>query len=137
MLFLFNDAMFDIGDARATALELGLAHGYAEETLLGMRVGKVAKMIREAIFDEPQLARTNPELGCFLAAMIAWKTDEANAMLAVAPRHAQLPTQVRLRLASVSLVTMAQLRELQSQGKLSSHAANLSVWSQAPARLRA
>lgn len=137
MLFLFNDAVFDLGDARETALETGGAHGYAPETLITMRVGAVAKLVREAVFDEPQLARTNPEVACFLAAMIAWKTDEANAMLAVASRRIQMASQVQLRLASVSLVTIQQLRELQAAGKLSSHTANLSVWSHAPARLRA
>ncbi|MEQ8405130.1 MAG: hypothetical protein RKE49_08525 [Oceanicaulis sp.] len=137
MLFLFNDAVFDIGDPRETALEAGTGHGFTDETLLKMRVGKAAKLVREAVFDEPQIARTNPEVASFLAALMAWKTDEANAMLAVASRHIQLASQVQLRLASVSLVTVQQLRELQSAGKLSSHVANISVWSQAPARLKA
>ncbi|MGJ3230293.1 MAG: hypothetical protein ACFE0P_00675 [Oceanicaulis sp.] len=137
MLFLFNDAVFDLGDPRDTALETGMAHGYAQDTLLTMRVGKAVKLVREAVFDEPQIARTNPEVAGFLAALIAWKTDEANAMLAVAPRRIQTAAQVQLRLASVSLVTIQQLRELQGAGKLSSHVANLSVWSQAPARLKA
>ncbi|MGX6647897.1 hypothetical protein ACWCOP_08140 [Maricaulaceae bacterium MS644] len=137
MLFLFNDAVFDLGDARETAMEAGTANGYAPEALITMRVGQVVKLVREAVFDEPHIARTNPEVAGFLAAMIAWKTDEANAMLAVAPRHIQLTSQVQLRLASVSLVTIQQLRELQTAGKLSSHVANLSVWSQAPQRLRA
>jgi hypothetical protein len=137
MLFLFNDAVFDIGDPRETALEAGTANGYADTTLLTMRVGKAVKLLREAVFEEPHIARTNPEVAAFLGAMIAWKTDEANALLAVAPRHIQLAGQVQVRLASISLVTVQQLRELQDAGKLSSHVANLSVWSQAPARLRA
>ncbi|MFP4518268.1 MAG: hypothetical protein ACLFQ5_02315 [Oceanicaulis sp.] len=137
MLFLFNDAVFDLGDPRDTALETGAAHGFSEETLLTMRVGKAVKLVREAVFDEPQIARTNPEVAGFLGALIAWKTDEANALLAVAPRHIQLASQVQLRLASVSLITIQQLRELQTAGKLSSHVANISVWSQAPQRLRA
>jgi hypothetical protein len=137
MLFLFNDAVFNLGDARESALEAGTANGYAPGSLISMRVGQVVKMTREAVYDEPQLARTNPEVAGFLAALIAWKTDEANAMLAVAPRHIQLASQVQLRLASISLVTVQQLLDLQSAGKLSSHVANLSVWSQAPQRLRA
>jgi hypothetical protein len=137
MLFLFNDAVFDLGDARETAMEAGTANGYTPEALDRMRVGQVVKLVREAVFDQPQIARSNPEIASFLAAMIAWKTDEANAMLAVAPRHIQLTSQVQLRLASVSLVTVQQLRELQTAGKLSSHVANLSVWSQVPQRLRA
>ena len=132
MLFLFNDVIFDLGDEQETALEAGAAHGFAQGDLYKMRVGKAVKMIREAVFDEPQLARTNPEV-----ALLAWKTGEANALLAVAPRHIDQPMQVQLRVASVSLVTMSQLRELQADGKLSSHAVNMSVWQHAPQRMKA
>ncbi|MCC5996416.1 MAG: hypothetical protein JJU18_08625 [Oceanicaulis sp.] len=137
MLFLFNDAVFDLDDARSFALESPLAEDFDPRTLLTLRVGRVVKMVREAVFDEPQLARTSPEKAAFLAALVAWKTDEANAMLAVAGRHISTPAQVQVRLASVSLITLSHLRELQELGKLSSHAANLSVWSQAPQRMRA
>ena len=137
MLFLFNDVIFDLGDEQETALEVGAAHGFAQGDLYKMRVGKAVKMIREAVFDEPQLARTNPEVAAFLAALLAWKTGEANALLAVAPRHIDQPMQVQLRVASVSLVTMSQLRELQADGKLSSHAVNMSVWQHAPQRMKA
>lgn len=137
MLFLFNDAMFDVSEPRQTALDTGARAGFVPETLDAMRIGKVVKMVREAIFDEPQLARTNPEVAHFLAAMMAWKTDEANAVLAVAPRNATLPAEVQVRLAAVSLITMTQLNQLQIDGKLSSHAVNLSVWMHAPSRLSA
>ncbi|KAA5801550.1 hypothetical protein F1654_11660 [Alkalicaulis satelles] len=137
MLFLFNDVVFDLGDARSFALESPLAGEYGQHALLTLRVGRVVKMVREAVFDEPQLARTCPDKAAFLSALLAWKTDEANALLAVAARHISTPAQVQVRLASVSLVTISQLRELQEGGKLSSHAVNLSVWSHAPQRLRA
>ncbi len=137
MLFLFNDAIFDLGDARAFALEHALAEPMGPTAVMKLRVGQVVKMVREAIFDEPQLARTSPDKAAFLAALTAWKTDEANALLAVAPRHITLASQVQVRLASVSLVTLQQLRDLQDAGRLSSHAANMSVWSHAPQRMRA
>ncbi len=137
MLFLFNDVIFDLGDEQETALEAGLSHGFEQAALYRMRVGKVVKMIREAVFEEPHLARTNPEVAAFLAALLAWKTGEANALLAVAPRHIDEPMQVQLRVASVSLVTISQLRELQDAGKLSSHSVNMSVWQHAPQRMRA
>lgn len=137
MLFLFNDAVFDLGDARSFALDHPMAGEFGLQTLLTMRIGRVVKMVREAVFEEPRLARTFPDKAAFLCALVAWKTDEANAMLAVADRHISTPAQVQVRLASVSLITISQLRELQEVGKLSSHAANLSVWSQAPQRMRA
>lgn len=132
MLFLFNDAIFDLGDARTFALE----HKRAEP------VGPSALMTTCAVrrvmsADGPQLARTSPDKAAFLGALLAWKTDDANALLAVAPRHITLASQVEVRLASVSLVTLQQLRDLQDAGRLSSHTVNLSVWSHAPQRMRA
>jgi hypothetical protein len=137
MLFLFNDVVFDLGDEQETALSSGAAHGFDQGGLFKMRVGKVVKMIREAVFEEPHLPRTNPDVAAFLTAMLAWKTGEANALLAVAPRHIEDPSQVQMRVASVSLVTMSQLLDLQGAGQLSSHSANLSVWRHAPQRMQA
>ena len=137
MLFLFNDVVFDLGDEQELALRSGAEHGFDTAALFKMRTGKVVKLIREAVFEEPQLARTNPDVAAFLAALLAWKTGEANALLAVAAPHIETPMQVQLRLASVSLVTMSQLRELQDAGKLSSHSVNMSVWQHAPQRMKA
>ena len=137
MLFLFNDVVVDLGDPRETALEAGLPHGFSETKLLSMRIGRVIKLVREAMFDEHYLPRTNTEVAAFLASMVAWKTDEANALLAVTPKGAADASMVQVRLASVSLVAMSQLEELQRAGKLSSHVANLSVWRHAPQRMQA
>lgn len=137
MLFLFNDAIFDLGDARTFALEHKLAEPMGASAVMKLRVAQVVKKVCEEIFDEPQLARTSPDKAAFLAALVAWKTDEANALLAVSPRHLTMASQVQVRLAAVSLVTLQQLRDLQDSGRLSSHAANMSVWSHAPQRLRA
>lgn len=137
MLFLFNDVVFDLGDPRETALEAGLPHGFSEPKLLSMRIGRVIKLVREAMFDEHYLPRTNKDVASFLSAMVAWKTDEANALLAVTPKDARTAADVQVRLASVSLVAMNQLHELQGAGRLSSHVANLSVWRHAPQRMPA
>jgi hypothetical protein len=137
MLFLFNDVVFDIGDPRETALGSGVEHGFSETSLLTMRVGRVIKLVREAIWEEHYLHRSNQEVAEFLSAMVAWKTDEANALLAVSPKTAFDATGVQVRLASVSLVAMTQLQQLQEGGKLSSHVANLSVWRHAPQRMQA
>lgn len=135
MLFLFNDAVFDIGDPEETALAAD--QPLAPEALRKLTPGKAVKLLREAIFHSPALARANPDKAAFLAALIAWKSGEANTLLAVCPPGADDPMQVQVRLASVSLITLHQLAELQSMGKLSSHAVNLTVWNHAPKRLRA
>lgn len=137
MLFLFNDVVFDLGDPQTTALEARVDLDLAPEDLRRLTVGQTVKLVREAIFEDQHVARTSPDKALLLAALIAWKTDEANAILAVKPEGAPDPMKVQLRLAAVSLVTLHQLRELQSMGRLSSHAANLTVWSHAPQRLRA
>lgn len=135
MLFLFNDVVFDIADPSETVLEGTLP--FDENELASMTVGKAVKLVREAVFEEPWLHRTHPEHAVQIAALIAWKTDEANAMLAVAPKNAETPRGVQVRLAAVSLVTMHQLNELQEAERLSTHTANLAVWSLAPQRMRA
>ena len=73
----------------------------------------------------------------FLSALVALKNNEANALLAVAPNGAKGSAEVQVRLASVSLVTMKQLMDLQAEGRLSGQMANMAVWSQAPARMQA
>jgi hypothetical protein len=135
MLFLFNDVVFDLGDPRTTAL--GARADIAPEDLHRLSVGKSVKLVREMIFENQHVARTDPDKALFLAALIGWKTEDANALLAVCPEGARTPMDVQIRLASVSLVAIHQLRELQSMGRLSSHAVNMTVWSQAPERMRA
>lgn len=135
MLFLFNDVVFDIGDARETALQADVPLEPA--VLKSFNVAKTVKLVRETIFEAPELARERPDRAFFLAAMIGWKTGEANAMLAIRPTAARGPHDVQIRLADVSLVTLAQLHELQTGGRLTARSANDAVWDHAPQRLRA
>ena len=137
MLFLFNDALYDLGDASQTARERGDALGINALTLRNMRIGQVIRMVREWVYERPGLAKTDPESGMFLASLIALKTDEANALLAVSPQGGKTSADVQVRLASVSLVTMKQLLDLQAENRLSGQMANMAVWSQVPARMQA
>ena len=137
MLFLFNDALYDLGDVAETARERGEALGINPIALRGLRIGQVIKMVREWVWERPALAKSDPESGIFLSALVALKTNEANALLAVAPQTAKSSAEVQVRLASVSLVTMKQLMDLQADGRLSGLTANMAVWSQAPARMQA
>ncbi|WP_439637392.1 hypothetical protein [Oceanicaulis sp.] len=137
MLFLFNDAVYDLGDANQTARERGEALGINALTLRNMRIGQVIRMVREWVHERPGLAKTDPESATFLSSLIALKTDEANALLAVSPQGAKTSADVQVRLASVSLVTMKQLLDLQAENRLSGQMANMAVWSQVPARMQA
>ena len=137
MLFLFNDALIDLGDPHESAMARGEALGVNTLTLRNLRLGQVVKMTREWIWERPTLAKSDPESAVFLSSLFAWKTNEANAVLAVAPQGAQSSDQVQVRLASVSLVTIQQLSELQKDGKLSSHMANMAVWSHAAGAVQA
>lgn len=137
MLFLFNDALYDLGDVNQTARERGDALGINALTLRNMRIGQVVKLVREWVWERPALAKSDPQSGIFLASLIALKTNEANALLAVAPQTAKSSAEVQVRLASVSLVTMKQLMDLHSEGRLSGHTANMAVWSQVAARMQA
>lgn len=135
MLFLFNDVVFDVGEPRETALSAGAPVGPVE--LVRLSVAQTVKLVRETVFDEPDIARGRPDRARFLAALIAWKTGEANAALAVRPTAARSPLDVQVRLASVNLVTLAQLRELQAAERLTPAAVNNAVWDHAPQRMQA
>jgi len=137
MLFLFNDALYDLGDAGETAHKRAEALGINPLALRNLRIGQVIKMVRDWVWEAPALAKSDPESGIFLASLVALKTNEANALMAVAPQTAKSAADVQVRLASVSLVTMKQLMDLQDDGRLTGHTANMAVWSQAPARMQA
>lgn len=135
MLFLFNTVVFDVGDPREAALSAGAP--VEPNELVRFSVAQAIKLVRETVFDEPGIAPSRPERARFLAALVAWKAGEANAMLAVRPAAARSPLDVQVRLASIGLVTMAQLSELQAGQRLTPAAINDAVWDHAPPRMRA
>ena len=57
MLFLFNDALYDLGDVAETARERGEALGINPIALRGLRIGQVIKMVREWVWERPALAK--------------------------------------------------------------------------------
>lgn len=135
MLFLFNDVVFSLGDPERAALTV--VSPVPEHELRAMTLGKAVRLVREAIYEDPLLARNAPEKARFLAALIGWKSDEANALLAVRPNTARGPEDVQVRVASVGLMVLTQLKGLQEMDMLSARAANDAVWLHAPPRLRA
>lgn len=135
VLFLFNDVVFKLGDPERAAIETGAPLSPA--ALRALSLGRCIKLVREAIWLDPDIARNAPHKARFLAALIGWKSDEANAMLCVRPLNARGPEHVQVRVASTGLVVLTQLKGLQDSGLLSARAANDAVWLHAPQRLRA
>lgn len=135
MLFLFNDVVFNLGDPERAALSAGSP--LSERVLRELTLGKAVKLVREAIHTDPLLARNAPDKARFLAALIGWKSDEANALLAIRPNGARGPEDVQVRVASVGLVVLTQLKGLQDLDMLTPRSANDAVWLHAPQRLRA
>jgi hypothetical protein len=130
MFFLFNDVVFDIDDPRSYALEQGAANGYEEKRLKSIRYTQVMYLVKKAVFEDPSLPQNRPGVAAFLSSLVAWKTNEANAMIALPAIGARNEAMVVVKLASISLVTMAQLSNLQTLGRLNSQTVNASVWSQ-------
>ncbi|PWE17015.1 hypothetical protein DDZ18_09935 [Marinicauda salina] len=135
MLFLFNDVVFDVGDPRETAMRCGAP--FSAGQLMSVNVAQAAKMVREAVFADPAIAQSHDEKPRFLAALIAWKTKQANAMLAVRPTASKSALDVNIRLAAASTPVMQRLLALQENGRLTLRAAEDAIWAVAPARLRA
>ncbi|MGY6531720.1 hypothetical protein [Glycocaulis sp.] len=135
VLFLFNDVVFNLGDPERAAIETGAPLTAAD--LRALSPGRCIKLVREAIWMDPDIARNSPHKARFLAALIGWKGDEANAMLALRPNGAKGPEHVQVRIASVGLAVMIQLKGLQDHNMMSARAANDAVWLHAPQRLRA
>lgn len=135
VLFLFNDVVFNLGDPERVAIETGAPLTAAE--LRALSPGRCIKLVREAIWMDPDIARNSPHKARFLAALIGWKGDDANAMLALRPNGAKGAEHVQVRIASVGLEVMVQLKGLQDHGLMSARAANDAVWLHAPQRLRA
>jgi len=135
MLFLFNDVVFDLGDPEECALS---ADGpLSELELRVLSLGKVLNLVREAILDDPKLPRNRPEKAKYLAALVAWKTVEANALLVVPMTGAKHASQVGVRLANLSLFLIAELADMQAAERLTAHAVNQNVWAHAPKSLHA
>lgn len=135
MLFLFNDVVFDLGDPEETVLSAG--GPLSELELRVLPLARVFQLVREAVFEQPKLARTKPDKAAYLSALVAWKTGEANALLAVPFQGAKRPSEVGVRLANLSLFLIAELKDMQAADRLTPRAVNQSVWALAPQALRA
>lgn len=126
MLFLFNDVIFELGQPE----EAMAAEGFpiSKKDFARTSLAQTLNLAREAVFQDLQLPRTQPDKAKVLAVMLAVKTP-ANAILVGPPAiGAQSPAQIGLRLAEVSLVTLSHLNQLQEGGTLRPHDVQRDVW---------
>lgn len=125
MMFLFNDALLDVGDPRDRLIASGCPVGYAD--LMAMTPPKVMSVVRQTMFKFPQYPREQPEKAAALCALVQMKTG-ANALLCVRPPQANDPIELPVRLAEVSLPVLGQLAVLRKEGALTPAAIDQVVW---------
>jgi hypothetical protein len=125
MLFLFNDVLLDLGDARDRLIASGCPLGYTD--LIRMTPPKVMSVVRDTIFKFPQFPRERPDKALALVALVQIKTG-ANAMLCVRPPQATQPVELPVRLAEVALPVLGQLATLRKEGTLTPAAIDQVVW---------
>jgi len=126
MLFLFNDVVFDLGDLQTVLNSEAMPLKPAQiETL---NEGQLNVLVREAVFADPNVARSKPEHMRCICALICYVAPGANALLAVRPEGAANWQAVGLRYANVPITTLAYLWGEQASDRLTPAKANSSVW---------
>lgn len=126
MLFLFNDVVFDLGDLKSVlnSGKIPLTHAQIEK----LTAAELNTLVREMVFEDPNVARSKPEHVRHLCALICYVAPGANALLAVRPSGASAAVSVGLRYASVPITTLAYLWAEQAEARLTPNLANTMVW---------
>ena len=126
MLFLFNTAVYDLGDPlkRLTNSDLPVSPGEA----LSLPMGHVAQLFRDAVFHEPEFHRTSPEKAKDLCALLALAAQPCNAVLALQPQGARGPQDVVLRFAEASYVALVRISAAVDGDVAPPEVVNREVW---------
>lgn len=126
MLFLFNDVVFDLGDLSTLLRDGTIPLPVSQfETITPAHL---TQLVREAVFVDPNIARSKPDQCRHLCALIAYRAPGANALLAVRHDGANGPEDVGLRFANVPMTTIAYLWRRQNEEHLTAHDINAEVW---------
>lgn len=126
MLFLLNDTVLDIGLPAETFARVSGAQ------LAAANLNKAIRMGQEVVFQAGSFQRLPVDMAIRVAAEIA-STSEANAALFVRPDRCRSTSQVAVRLASVSLATLAVILYRQEKSGPDPAFINDQVWSLAGA----
>ncbi len=130
MIFLFNDVLLDIEQP----IEVIQSPDFpvSAQTFSRMQVSEIIKLACEEVFQDLQLPRTQPDVARQLAVLLAAKTG-ANAVLVGAPAEgARAPSDMGIRFAEVSLMTISHLYQLQKGGTLLPQHVQQAVWQSLP-----
>lgn len=126
MLFLFNDVVFDMGDVISLLRDGEIPIPPSEFDKL--TTDDLTSLVRQAVFDDPDVARNRPSQTQHLCALISYRAPGANALLAVRYDGAETPLDVGLRFANVPITTLAYLWQMQAEETLTANEINTEVW---------
>ncbi len=120
MLFLLNDVVFDLDEAKASPAD-------------ARRFGKlgfdyVLELGCELFAEDPQLHRNDPERARRLAWLIADRDPEVNAALFAAPAKDCAPELVEPQFCALPTTVLKQLSARAGRGRLDAVAADKAVW---------
>lgn len=122
MMFLLNDTVLDIGLPAETLARLG------GPPVARVRLANAVRQAQEVVFQAGSFHAVHSDIALKIAAEIA-STSEANAALFVRPDRVRAPAAVAVRLASVSLATLAQILNHQERYGRDPAFINAQVWS--------
>ena len=121
MLFLLNDAVFDLDEA--CPVTPGDARRFEN-----LELDYVLELGCELFSEDPLLHRTDPGRARRLAWLIAERSPEINAALFAAPARDCAPELVEPRFCALPEPVIRQLSSRAARGKLDAVAADRAVW---------
>ncbi|MBL4595366.1 MAG: hypothetical protein JKX99_02180 [Robiginitomaculum sp.] len=126
MLFLFNDVIFEIG--QPTEVIQSEAFPITSAAFVKMRLSEIVTLACEAVFADIQLPHNQPEVAKNLSVLLAAKIAANAVLIGVPAEGAKEPADLGLRMAEVSLLTIAHLFQLQQGGTLLPQHVQQAVW---------
>ncbi|PHR60932.1 MAG: hypothetical protein COA47_06955 [Robiginitomaculum sp.] len=126
MIFLLNDVLLDIKQPNEIIRSDGFPISTAE--FAKMSLADITGLAFEEFYKDLNLARTQPEKAGHLAVLLAAKTRANAALIGPPTQGARQPSEMAVRFADVSLLTLSHLYQLQLGGTLQTSQVQEAVW---------
>lgn len=126
MLFLFNDVVLDIVPPVDAIRSDGFPLSAGAFAQIGL--GEITTLVKEAVYQDINLAHTEPNKCQHLAVLVAAKTGANGVLVGPPASGASKPEEIGIRLAEISLVVMSNLWQMQQGGNLTMAHAYEIVW---------
>ncbi len=126
MLFLLNDVILDIEQPNEIIRSDEFPISVAE--FAQMSLADITGLAFEEVFKDLNLPRTQPEKAGHLATLLAAKTGANAALIGPPADGARQPSEMAVRFAEISLMTLSYLYQLQTGGTLQTSHVQESVW---------